>query len=183
MTSGWSVSKTNLGVVGAPIRIRGKEFARGVGTHAESRLRVEIRGKARRFFAQVGVDDSAGEKGTVEFIVSGDGKVLWRSGILKGGKPAVPVEVNLAGVQIMTFRVSDGGDGADSDHADWAEAGIEMEPGFAVTALPPFETINVKTKNFGLTFQIGDDKRLYQQAVGSIETNEPAHRFDEAYPQ
>jgi len=134
MTCGWSVAKTNFGVVGTPIRIGGKEFARGVGTHAESTLRVDIRGKARRFFAQVGVDDSAGEKGSIEFIVSGDGKVLWRSGVRTGGKPAVPVEVNLADVETLTLRVSDGGDGADSDHADWAEAGIEMEPGFVATA-------------------------------------------------
>jgi len=183
MTSGWSVPKTNFGVLGAPVRIAGKEFTRGVGTHAESRLRVDIRGKARRFFAHVGVDDSAGEKGSVEFIVSGDGKVLWRSGILTGGKPAVPVEVSLAGVETLTLRVSDGGDGADSDHADWADAGIEMEPHFAATVLPPFETIELKTKDFALSFQIGDDKRLYQQSVGASETNGSVHRFDEAYPQ
>jgi len=183
MTSGWSVAKTNLGVVGTPIRIARKEFARGVGTHAESRLRIDIRGKATRFFAQVGVDDSAGQKGSVEFIVSGDGKVLWRSGILTGGKPAVPIEVSLAGVEILTLRVSAGGDGADSDHADWAEAGIEMELGFVATALPPFEIVSLKTKDFGLTLQTGDDKRLYQQALDTSEMSESPHRFDEAYPQ
>jgi alpha-galactosidase len=183
MTSGWDVAKTNSGVAGTPIKIGGKEFARGVGTHAESRLRVDVRGKARRFFAQVGVDNSAGEKGSVEFIVSGDRKVLWRSGILKGGKPAVPVEVNVVGVQILTLRVTDGGDGADSDHADWAEAGIEMEPGFVATALPPFESIALKAKDFGLDFQVGDDRRLYQQPVGAAETRVSPNRFDEAYPQ
>src|SRR5260370_20399486 len=53
MTSGWSVAKTNLGVVGTPLRIGGKEFARGIGTAAASKLRVDVAGKASRFFAQV----------------------------------------------------------------------------------------------------------------------------------
>src|SRR5258708_36099613 len=64
MTSGQSVAKTNVGVVGTPLRIGGKEFARGMGTAAESRLRVDVAGKASRFFAQVGVDDSAGGQGS-----------------------------------------------------------------------------------------------------------------------
>src|SRR2546427_8241741 len=88
MTSGWSVPKADLGVAGKPISIAGKQFARGVGTHGESRLRVDVGGKASCFFAQVGVDDSAAGQGSVEFIVIGDGKVLWRSGLLTGGKPA-----------------------------------------------------------------------------------------------
>src|SRR4051812_22778874 len=49
MTSGWGVAKTDSGVAGTPIKIGGKEFANGVGTHAESRFRVDVRGKATRF--------------------------------------------------------------------------------------------------------------------------------------
>src|SRR6267378_6053731 len=99
MTSGWSVPKADLGVAGKPISIDGKQFARGVGTHAESKLRVDLGGKATRFFAQVGVDDGAGGQGSVEFIVSGDGKVLWRSGLLQCGQAALPVDVNVSGVR------------------------------------------------------------------------------------
>jgi hypothetical protein len=68
--------QADRGISGTPIIIGGKRFARGVGTHAESKLRVDLGGKATRFFAQVGVDDSAGGRGSVEFIVSGDGKVF-----------------------------------------------------------------------------------------------------------
>jgi alpha-galactosidase len=183
MTAGWSVAKTNAGINGTPIRIGGKEFARGVGTHAESRLRIVVAGKAKRFIAQVGVDDSAGEKGSVQFVVLGDGKTLWRSRILKGGAPAVAVDVKLTGVRILTLGVRDGRDGTDSDHADWAEARIETEPGAVLTALPPFETISIKTKSFGLDFHVGDDQRLYQQPLGVSELPAAPNRFDEAYPQ
>lgn len=184
MTSGWSLPKPGLGVAGKPLRIGGKEFARGVGTHAESKLRVDLGGKARRFFAQVGVDDGAGGQGSVEFIVSGDGKILWRSGRLEGGKAALPVDVNLSGVRVLALRVTDGGDGSGSDHADWAEAGIEMQPGAATpTTLAPYDTVVLKTKRFSLECQVGDDNRLYQRAFGASVANEPPQRFDEAYPQ
>src|SRR2546426_7825847 len=184
MTCGWSVPKADLGVAGKPISIGGKQFTRGVGTHAESWLRVDLGGKASRFFAQVGLDDSAGSQGSVEFIVSGDGKILWRSGLLEGAKAPLPVDVNVSGVRVLALRVTDGGDGSGSDHADWAEAGIEMQAGAPTpTALPPYETFDLKTKGFALEFQVGDDGRLYQRALGSPAANEPPQRFDEAYPQ
>src|SRR5216684_1831586 len=114
MTSGWSVPKADLGVAGKPLSIGGKQFTRGVGTHAESKLRVDVGGKASRFFAQVGVDDNADGQGSAEFIVLGDGKVLWRSGLLTGGKPAIPVDLNVSGVRVLALRVTDGGDGSGS---------------------------------------------------------------------
>ena len=117
MTTGWSDAKADLGVVGKPIHIGGKQFARGVGTHADSKMRVDVAGNATRFIAEVGVDDSAGAKGSVEFIVLGDGKILWRSGVVVGGQPAIPVNVDLAGVRILALQVTDGGDGASNDHA------------------------------------------------------------------
>jgi alpha-galactosidase len=112
MTAGWSIPKTNLGVMGTPLSIDGKKFTRGVGTHAESHLRVDLGGKATRFFAHVGVDDSAGTQSSIEFVVSGDGKVLWRSGLLTGGKASVPVDLKIRGVRVLVLRVRDGGDGS-----------------------------------------------------------------------
>ena len=79
MTVGWSDAKTDLGVAGKPISIGGKQFTRGAGTHAASNFRVDLEGKATRFTAEVGADDSAGNQGSVEFIVMGDGKVLWQN--------------------------------------------------------------------------------------------------------
>ena len=41
----------------------------------------------------------------------------------------MPVDVDVSGVRILGLRVTDGGDGSGYDHADWAEAGIEMKDG------------------------------------------------------
>jgi alpha-galactosidase len=184
MTAGWSAPKANSGINGTPLRIAGKPYAYGVGTHAASNFRVNLAGQAQRFLAQVGVDDSAGTQGSVEFIVIGDGKELWRSGIMKGGQPAKPVEVELAGVRVLSLRAVDGGDGASHDHADWAGAEMVMNEGAPIpTALPPYEIMNLQTKNFTLRFQVGDDGRLYQRALGGAPGNDQPQRAEEGYPQ
>ncbi len=184
MTTGWSVAKADHEITGGPLSVHGERFARGVGTHATSKFRVALGGNARRFTAEVGVDDSAGNQGSVEFNISGDGKTLWDSGVLKGGDAAEPVDVNLAGVQTLVLRVTDGGDGESNDHADWANAKIEMSDGAPPpVALPPFESFELKTKSFAVSFQVGDDDRLYQHPVGADDPNAKLSRDDEFYPQ
>jgi beta-galactosidase len=61
----------------------------------------------------------------VTFQVLGDGKLLWESGVMRAGEPAKEVSVGLLGVQRLTLRVGDAGDGNGMDHADWAETRIE----------------------------------------------------------
>ena len=104
MTTGWSDAKADFGVAGKPISIGGKQFKHGVGTHAASNFRVQLDEKATRFTAKVGVDDSAGSQGSVEFIISGDGKILWQSGVMTGGQAAMSVDVDLAGVKVLGLR-------------------------------------------------------------------------------
>lgn len=71
-----------------PLIIAGEEYERGVGTHAESYFRIKLDGKTTLFTAWVGIDDSAPkvelDQASAEFLVIGDGKILWRSGIMRG---------------------------------------------------------------------------------------------------
>lgn len=184
MTTGWSDAKADLGVTGKPLGIGGKKYSRGVGTHSASDFRVNLDGRATRFTAEVGVDDGAGKQGSVEFVISGDGKILWRSGVMSGGQAARPVDVDLAGVKILSLSVTDGGDGASNDHADWADAGIIMMDGAAKPrAVAPYEKFSVRTKNFAVNFEVGDGGRLYQRAIGAVNEDKELQRNDEAYPQ
>ena len=184
MTAGWSVPKAGNEIAGGPLSIHGEKFSDGVGTHATSKFRVNLNGNARRFTAEVGVDDSSGSQGSVEFVVGGDGKILWQSGVLKAGDPARPVNVNLAGIKTLVLQVTDGGDGESNDHADWVNAKIEMNNGAPLPfALPPYETFSLKTKSFALDFQVGDDGRLYQRPIGASNPDAKLKRDDECYPQ
>jgi len=74
----------------------------------------------------VGVNDLPSGKGSVEFIVRGDGKVLWQSGVVRGGEAAKNVDVSVKGVRTLMLEVTDGKDGVERDHADWAEAALEV---------------------------------------------------------
>ena len=184
MTTGWSDAKADREISGGPLKINGTTFAHGVGTHAISSLRVNLAGNAKSFKAKVGLDDSAEGKGSIEFIVLGDRKVLWKSGLLTGRQTAKDVEVNLSGIRILELRVTDGDDGSGNDHADWADATIEMKDDApAPIALAPKENFSLKTKGFALNFQIGDDGRLYQIPVGGADANPKLKRDDESYPQ
>ncbi|MEV7862697.1 glycoside hydrolase family 97 catalytic domain-containing protein [Streptomyces hirsutus] len=107
---------------GGTLSIRGTGYDKGLGVHAASEVVVELDGAYRRFTAEVGVDDEVGGKGGVAFEVLADGRVLATTGVLTGTDPARRIDVDVTGAERLTLRVTDGGDGVDSDHADWAGA-------------------------------------------------------------
>ena len=115
----------NRAVSGSPLSIAGKVYQKGIGTHAVSDLEYDLHGMFLTLVAQVGIDDgNEAEKGSVEFVVHGDGKELWRSGVVKKADNAKPLSVRIAGVRQLLLRVTDGGDGIDYDHADWLDVKV-----------------------------------------------------------
>ena len=132
---GWGDPQKNTAAGGGALTIDGKQFARGFGTHAISELHVNLAGGAQNFSASVGVDDevNGNAASSVEFIVRGDGKVLWQSGVMRAGEAAKDCTVDLTGVKTLVLEVSDAGDGDAYDHADWADARFEMTAGRPVT--------------------------------------------------
>ncbi len=126
-TQGWGEPQKNQSVGEHPLTIGGKVFERGFGTHAESTLRVNLGGGAQKFTASVGVDDEVDKNpaSSVEFIVLGDGKTLWSSGVMRAGNAAKECAVDLSGVTNLVLKVGDAGDGMEWDHADWADAKFE----------------------------------------------------------
>ncbi len=127
---GYGAPGRDKSVDGQPLSIGGQKFEKGVGVHATSGATVQLDGKATRFTASVGVDDEvikAGEqRGSVEFLVASDGKILWRSGQMSAGDIAKTVDVALVGVRELQLVVSSLGDNA-FDHADWAQAKLEYD--------------------------------------------------------
>jgi alpha-galactosidase len=127
-----------------PITIGTNHYEHGFGTHANSTLLVDLKGHATRFTASVGVDGEVPKgNGSVEFFVIGDGRTLWQSGIMRGRNPAKEVNVDLTGVQRLTLRVGDAGDGHVYDYSDWAEGAIEYsgEKPQTTTGAPPEEAV------------------------------------------
>lgn len=73
-----------------------------------------------------GVGNSKGRvaKGKVQFLIKGDGKTLYDSGIVSAGKDASTVDISLEGVNILELVVTDGVDGPSGDAALWIEPTI-----------------------------------------------------------
>ncbi len=125
---GWGDPQKNKAVGGGHLTIGGKSFARGFGTHSVGELHINLDGCAQSFSASVGVDDEVNGNiaASVEFIVRGDGKVLWQSGVMKAGNAPKDFTVDLTGVKSLVLEVSDADDGESYDHADWADAKFEV---------------------------------------------------------
>jgi alpha-galactosidase len=109
---------------GNPITLGGVVHAKGLGVHAPSTVEYYLGGKCTSLTATVGVDDEKNGKGTVEFQVLADGKQVADSGVLTNAAGGQPVHADVTGSQSVQLVVTDGGDGNDSDHADWADAAI-----------------------------------------------------------
>ena len=113
MTAGWGKPQPNLSITQKPLVVGGVKFEHGVGTHAESEITIQLDGKAKWFTAKVGVDEHASNAmASVEFIISGDGHELWRSGVCRPGKKPRDCRVKLAGIKSLELEVTDADDGS-----------------------------------------------------------------------
>ncbi|MER5772423.1 NPCBM/NEW2 domain-containing protein [Streptomyces sp. NPDC001985] len=109
---------------GNPITIGGQVFAKGLGVHASSTVEYYTGARCSRVTAQVGVDDEKGARGTVAFEVWADAKKVASTGVLTNAMTAQPISADVGGAKVVRLVVTDGGDGIDSDHADWADLKI-----------------------------------------------------------
>ena len=134
------IVRADASLKGQPIRIGGKEYRDGIGSDSESGMTIVLDCKATRFTAYVGVDDNFIKPSPVhvDFQVWGDGKLLWRSGPMRRGEQAKPLDVNLQGISKMSLCVDQR---FDFDPArpqgrlvpccvGWVESRLEVNDGF-----------------------------------------------------
>ncbi|MDX3249380.1 NPCBM/NEW2 domain-containing protein, partial [Streptomyces sp. ME18-1-4] len=102
------------------LSIADRQYGRGVTVHGESSVTVDLNRECTSYDALVGVDDLTMKLGKVSFSVYGDGNRLWSSGVIKGGDPAVPVQVNLTGRATVRLVVEPHSTFDTVALADWA---------------------------------------------------------------
>lgn len=108
-----------------PIQIGAKVYRKGLGAHANGLAVFQLDGSFARFKADVGIDnnyDTAGGKGSVQFIVRADGRELVHTPTCRGGEPALHLDLEIQGAKELELLVTDAGDGYSYDQADWADA-------------------------------------------------------------
>ncbi|MFH9552964.1 beta-galactosidase [Streptomyces sp. NPDC017435] len=106
---------------GRPLSIGGTTYAKGLGVHANSRIRVYLGGGCTRFTAAAGVDDEVGDSGSVSFQVVADGRSLTRTPVVRGSDGGTAVDVDVTDARWLDLLVDGDGD-VSADHADWADA-------------------------------------------------------------
>jgi len=118
-------------VDGNPLKLSGKVYPHGIGTHARSEMLIELDGCATRFIAMAGLDDERKGFGSISFTVLVDGKKAIETPVLHGGDSPVLISVDLTGKRRIALLVEDGGDNINHDHADWAGAVLLLAEGTA----------------------------------------------------
>jgi hypothetical protein len=154
-TAGYGSVQKNKSVAGNPLKIRGTTYATGLGTHANSTITYNLAGQYNTFVADVGLDDEILSKGTgtVIFRVLGDGVTLFNSGTLTNSSSVVHIAADISGVQQLQLIVTDGGDGIDYDHADWANAAVLGVPQAPSNAPTNLKTTVVSATQINLAWQ------------------------------
>ncbi|MCQ1580933.1 sigma-70 family RNA polymerase sigma factor [Streptomyces parvus] len=116
--SSWIWQRSNVSIAST-------RYAHGVTVHSRSSVTIELNRPCTRYEAMVGVDDMTLGLGAVRFSVfNGDGVRLWRSPVMEGGEPAVPVSVSIAGQSSIRLVVEPEGPMGGVALADWAESRI-----------------------------------------------------------
>jgi len=168
-TQGYGVPKKNKSCDGRTLTIAGETFGRGFGSHSESLLTILLEGQATLFTAKVGIDDEVkGQRPAAEFIVNGDGKQLWASGIMRLGDTAKPCSVKLDGVKKLELLITDGGNGNYYDHVNWVDAKFET------LGATTFQTYNpVSSEVYILTPKPSAEPKLTGAKVFGVRPGSP----------
>ena len=105
----------------------GTRYAHGVTVQSKSSVTIELNRPCSRYEAMVGVDDLTLGLGSVRFSVfNGDGARLWRSPVMNGNHPPVPVSLGIAGQQRIRLVVEPHTPFGGVALADWARVGNQL---------------------------------------------------------
>jgi hypothetical protein len=122
LTSPWKLQR-NRNATGGPLRLDDAECPLGLGMHSRALATYNLGGKYRWFRAAIGLDETAGERGSVVFAVEADGERVYTSPVLKAADAAVSLNpIDLTGKQRLTLIVDYGPWGDVQDYANWCDA-------------------------------------------------------------
>jgi alpha-galactosidase len=122
-SSGWEFPTRDASVSGAgPITMQGQTYPRGIGVASPSQIDFFLGGQCSQLTATAGIDDIVNQVsssgGTAGFQVYADGTRIYDSGVVDRTATR-SVNVSVAGAQVVSLVVNDGGDGTYNDRADW----------------------------------------------------------------
>ena len=147
------------------MRINGVKYSRGIGAQSPCVLAFFLDKHAKRFHAEVAMDDMGNKDIPLSFFVVGDKKVLFEIKDMKMGDAPVSIDVDITGIQRFGLLITDrvGGVNNKKTYGNWANARFEMVddfvPGYTpnsddkyiLTPLPQAKPTIHSPKIFGAT--------------------------------
>jgi hypothetical protein len=118
--SSWSWQRDSMS-------IGGQQYRHGITVGSRSSVLLDLNRSCSTYRAKVGIDDLTEGIGAATFSVYGDDELLWTSPVIRGGDPAVPLEVPISGVQTLRLVTEPEGWLGSAGLADWAESEILCE--------------------------------------------------------
>ena len=117
----WRGIEVDEKLSGAPLALGGSRYETGLGAFADSEIEYDLKGLFDSFSVLVGNDSNTGGDNGLEFTILGDGKELWRSGLLRKSDHPKKAEVAITGVRRLVLRVTSPGGRGGHEQGDWAE--------------------------------------------------------------
>jgi hypothetical protein len=105
------------------LSLLGKSYVKGLAIQSRTELVFRLPGKFRSFRALAGIDDAVRPEGNVKLQIFGDDRPLFQGQITGRDRQAVPLDLDLRGVNRLKIVVDFNGDEV-SDHLDLCEARI-----------------------------------------------------------
>ncbi len=119
--------RSDHNVMGTRLRSGGTLYEKGIGMHSLASLTYQFEEPYQRFDATLGIDDSAGNRGSVVFrlyVDDGSGKwqLRYQSDIIRGGDGTTPISIDLSGIRGLSLMVDYAERGDEMDRANWLDA-------------------------------------------------------------
>jgi hypothetical protein len=119
MANGYGPALKDKNYYGDPLSLGGQVYPKGLWTHPAGQVDYYLGGHCSTFTADLGIDDSQGDRGSVVYSVYANGNLAYQSPVVHGADPVVHAQVDVSGAQSLRIAVSDSGDGVSYDNADW----------------------------------------------------------------
>jgi alpha-galactosidase len=137
---GWGTIQANKSIDGNAIKLKGKTYLSGVGTHGPSCIVVKLNGAVNNFHTSLGIDDevlsyaqSQSSQGRIEYSIvlrkeDGSEKVVSSGECNAVDSDVITVDVDCQGYKYLVLTTTNGSDGQNgNDHVDWANAYFEYK--------------------------------------------------------
>jgi hypothetical protein len=126
---GQSLRQQNRSAAGSPMQLRGEEFATGLGVRSQTTVTYAIDSKDQWFQTTVGLDDAAGDHGSVRFRIALDGREVWTSDLVTSRRERLETpRIEVRGSRRLSLIVDYGERGDIGDLADWCDPFVVRTP-------------------------------------------------------